>query len=418
MKVLACIAKTEPQCALAAYTHGFRSKLTYLIRTIPNITNELQPLEEVIRSHFIPTILEGHQCNDIERSLLSLPPRFGGLGIVNPTEICDQEYNNSRAITKQLTSAVIAQSKSFKEDKRSTSKLKQQLKKAKTDKHQQTFESIKASSTDQKKLKALEASTEPGAYNWLTVLPLERYKFYLDKRTFWDNIRIRYNLPLPKMPEKCVCSASYDVEHALNCKKGGFISNRHNEVRNLTASILQEVCNDVQIEPILEPLSGEKLSKSIVTDNARVDIAARSVWAKGQRAYLDVRVFNPFAQRYLSRTLRSAYETNEKEKKRDYNERVLQIQHGSFTPLVFSCFGGMGRECKSFYDRIAELMAIKRDVSKSESVSWLRCRLNFSLIRSMSLCLRGSRSPYFNKNQSLNIAEVDITLQSVESKLD
>ena len=78
----------------------------------------------------------------------------------------------------------------------------------------------------------------------------------------------------------------------------------------------------------------------------------------------------------------------------------------------------MGRECKSFYDRIAELMAIKRDVSKSESVSWLRYRLYFSLIRSMSLCLRGSRSPYFNKNQSLNIAEVDITLQSVESKVD
>ena len=84
------------------------------------------------------------------------------------------------------------------------------------------------------------------------------------------------------MPEKCVCSASlFDVEHAPNCKKGGVISNRHNEVRNLTASILQEVCNDVQIAPILEPLSGEKLSKSIVTDNARVDIAARSVWAKG-----------------------------------------------------------------------------------------------------------------------------------------
>ena len=139
---------------------------------------------------------------------------------------------------------------------------------------------------------------------------------------------------------------------------------------------------------------------------------------KAQRAYLDVSVFNPFAQRYLSRTLRSAYETNEKEKKRDYNERVLQIQDGSFTPLVFSCFGGMGRECKSFYDRIAELMAIKRDVSKSESVSWLRCRLNFSLIRSVSLCLRGSRSPYFNKNQSVNIAEVGITLQSVESKLN
>ena len=51
------------------------------------------------------------------------------------------------------------------------------------------------------------------------------------------------------MPEKCVCSAKYDVEHALNCIKGGFTSNRHNEVRNLTESILQECVTTYRLNP-------------------------------------------------------------------------------------------------------------------------------------------------------------------------
>ena len=49
-----------------------------------------------------------------------------------------------------------------------------------------------------------------------------------------------------------------DVEHALNCKKIGFITNRYNSVRDITANLLQEVTNDVQIEPTLEPKTGEK----------------------------------------------------------------------------------------------------------------------------------------------------------------
>ena len=35
---------------------------------------------------------------------------------------------------------------------------------------------------------------------------------------------------------------------------------------------------------------------------------------------------------------------NEQEKKRAYNERILQIDHGTFTPLEFSISSSMGRE--------------------------------------------------------------------------
>ena len=35
------------------------------------------------------------------------------------------------------------------------------------------------------------------------------------------------------------------ARHALSCPKGGFPSLRHNEVRDLTANLLSEVCNNV-----------------------------------------------------------------------------------------------------------------------------------------------------------------------------
>ena len=42
------------------------------------------------------------------------------------------------------------------------------------------------------------------------------------------------------------------MEHALSCMKGGFISIRHNEVRDFTVELLKETCSDVSIETALQ----------------------------------------------------------------------------------------------------------------------------------------------------------------------
>ena len=79
---------------------------------------------------------------------------------------------------------------------------------------------------------------------------------------------------------KCVCDAHFDVEHALTCKRGGFISIRHDEVRDFTADLLSETCNDVAIEPLLTPLTGETFRYKTAAnkeDHARLDVSAREV---------------------------------------------------------------------------------------------------------------------------------------------
>ena len=94
----------------------------------------------------------------------------------------------------------------------------------------------------------------------------------------------------------------------------------------------------------------------------------------------------------MNQNLKKAYEINEKEKKRHYNERIIQLEHGTFTPLVFSATGGLGRGCEKFYNRVATFLAEKRNQAYSLSVTWIRRKISFSLLNSITTCVRGSRS--------------------------
>ena len=78
----------------------------------------------------------------------------------------------------------------------------------------------------------------------------------------------------------------------MSCKKGGFITIRHNDLCDLTANLLAEVCKDFDIEPQLLPVTGETFdSRTANTSNeARVDIKSRGFWVTGQQAFFDVRV--------------------------------------------------------------------------------------------------------------------------------
>ena len=114
------------------------------------------------------------------------------------------------------------------------------------------------------------------------------------------------------------------------------------------------------IEPTLQQLTGESLHEKTanVTEEARVDIAARGFWISGQRAFFDIRVLNPMAQRHGSQELTKAYNINEREKERQYNERILEVEHCLFTPLVMTALSRMVTEVSKFYSRLSEPIAL------------------------------------------------------------
>ena len=398
IKMLAEIAKISPHAAYTCFTSGYKQKFNYVLRTIPNISHLLQRVDDVINTCLIPALTGGEFCTEVERQLISLPPRLGGLGIPILSTIADDEYKNSKMLTTNIHRNIVNQERRYNPDNVDIRKIKTTIKNRKTLKRKELKEKV-MEELNEKQLKLLEINSEPNASIWLTTLPIKDEGYLLDKQSFWDLIRIRYGWQLKRLPENCACGGKFDLMHALSCKKGGFVTLRHNEIRDVTAKLLGEVCKDVTTEPVLQQLTGESFNEKNgnESDGARLDICARGFWVAGQKAFYDVRVFNPLAKRYANQSLRKSYEINEKEKKRSYNQRILEVDNGSFTPLIMNAMGGMGRECQIFYQRLSEKLADKRKTNISITVSWVKRKISFALMKAVVLCIRGSRTIFNNQ---------------------
>ena len=106
--------------------------------------------------------------------------------------------------------------------------------------------------------------------------------------------------------------------------------------------------------------------------------------------FFDVRLCHPNAGSYRDLTPKQIYKKLENEKKRQYAERVMEIEQGTFTPLVFTTTGGMADECVKYHSRLAVLVANKKGESiYSSAISWIRTKVSFAIVRSAILCLRG-----------------------------
>ena len=208
------------------------------------------------------------------------------------------------------------------------------------------------------------------------------------------------------------------IAHALSCPTGGYPSIRHNEVRDITASLLTEVCHSVSIEPHLQPITGESMSHRTANtdDQSRLDIAASGFWGgRFERAFFDVRVFNPSAQSNQQTSLTSTYRRHELEKKRQYEQRVREVEHSTFTPLVLSSTGGMGKSATTFYKRLSSMLSEKRDVPYSTMIGWVRCRLSFALLRASIMSIRGARSSRHRPAEEVLLEPVEV--QAAEGHL-
>ncbi len=106
----------------------------------------------------------------------------------------------------------------------------------------------------------------------------------------------------------------------------------------------------------------------------------------------------------------SAIKKNESEKKRCYEERIREIEHGSFTPLVLSASGGIGPAATIVYKRLASLLSEKQGRPYSSTLHWVRCRLNFSLLRSAVMCIHGSRSTFASEPNTINTDSIDLAV--------
>jgi hypothetical protein len=239
----------------------------------------------------------------------------------------------------------------------------------------------------------LEQLAQPGASTWLGALPLKEQGFNLNKAEFQDALHLRYDKRLKNLPFTCPCGKPFSTTHAMNCHRGGFVNIRHDSIRNLEAQLLKQVCNDVQIEPPLQPCNGAIFQRSANTsDEARLDVRARGFWRDGQNAYFDIRTTNADSVSQQNKSIDSILKGHEQEKKRQYNARVMEVEQGTFTPLVITVKGVVGPECSRFHKALASKIAEKTGERYDDVTRLIRMKISFLVLKAALLCLRGSRT--------------------------
>ena len=78
------------------------------------------------------------------------------------------------------------------------------------------------------------------------------------------------------LPSKCPCGSTFDITHVLNCKRGGYVIMRDNNIRDLEANTLRKLHSDVETEPELQSITTERL-RGLSNDQCKPDIRARGV---------------------------------------------------------------------------------------------------------------------------------------------
>ena len=84
----------------------------------------------------------------------------------------------------------------------------------------------------------MDLANEKGASNWLTSLPIEGFGFCLHKGAFTNALALGYGWTPSQIPMNCACGNTFSVNHALSCPRGGFPTIHHNEIRDITFSLL------------------------------------------------------------------------------------------------------------------------------------------------------------------------------------
>ena len=133
---------------------------------------------------------------------------------------------------------------------------------------------------------------------------------------------------------------------------------RHDDITNFLARCLKEGHNDVEVEPPLLQLTRETFRHR--SANTESD---------SQNVFLDTRVFYPHTPSYWNRNLPSLFKSFESARKCEYAERIIQVEHGSLTPLVFSSCSGIGFEATVVMKKLAGSLAMKWNEPYSRVVS-------------------------------------------------
>ena len=120
----------------------------------------------------------------------------------------------------------------------------------------------------------------------------------------------------------CVCGKVFTLDHAMICKRGGYVEQRHNELRDLDPELLSAVCRDIESEPVPQDTSKEQLNRRFNKAQGWLFLHVDSADTNDRHSLMSG--FSNKSRK--SPRPQNIYSVHENGKKRQYSMRVLDIK--------------------------------------------------------------------------------------------
>ena len=408
---LAYVASSYPQTAYAGLQKSLQQEWQYIQRVSEDIAEYFAPIEESICKTFLPALFgESHLDDNYRRPLSTLPVKHSGLAIPDPTLTASDNYKTSTLVCGHLVQAIRTDSevKFSLADHLSTRQVNlNQIGNRHTEEYEAKLEEI-TSKLDADTARIIRRGGLCG--RWLSVMPLSVNGTELSRQEFTDTLLLRYARSPGDLPEQCDgCNAKFTVQHALDCKSGGLIIQRHNEIGSELMEWASKALSpsSVRVEPLIhldstpEPEDEAKATTGAkpnhntdhaANDGKRGDILIRGLFQRGTDCIIDVRVTDLDCKSNRNTAPEKVLKRNERKKKSKYLQACLK-QRRSFVPFVVSTDGMLGYEANNLAQRLAKKLAEKWNLPYSQVCGIVRARVSIAIARATHMCLRGSRIP-------------------------
>ena len=413
VEVLGKCAYTQPQAAYVAFVLSLQNEWTYISRIVPNVGPLLAPIEVAIREKFIPPLfgISPSELSGELRHLLSHSVKHAGLAIRFPVEQSEGCFKTSQQAVKHLVNSLVnRQTLCTRSHKKAAEMARIDSQMAKQSDAEYYLTQWGRDKPGDKR--RLERICETGC--WLTAVPNRLNGTILSAEEFRDNLRLRYNLKPLEMPDLCDgCGAKMTVEHALQCKVGGLVHCRHNDVTREFGSLCKQAFTPgaVEYEPFIysstqrtaeevaaaakaenttQQHNATKGSTPVTTKEERGDVMVSHFWKRQRQTVFDTRITDADCRSYRNKAPLAVLRQQEREKIRKYKDTCLERRR-DFTPLCFTADGMPGREALNAMRQLGTHLAEKWELQRSQMVFYVRVRMSLALVRANSLLLRGSR---------------------------
>ena len=211
-----------------------------------------QVVEDTLRDIFLPAIFQGEKTQTPRRAITGLPVKQAGIALPNPTGTMGANWTASCVITGHLAMALHG-TKDFRSVNHALlmGEGREEIRQRHTEEAETSLGEAWAavSNPDAQRLGMIQRT---GA--WLLVLPSTVNGTELGAQEWRDSPLLCYGIESPDFPSHCDgYGAVFYILHALDCKKGGLITKRYNDlgdgVANLAGKVFTpaHVCNDPKI---------------------------------------------------------------------------------------------------------------------------------------------------------------------------